>query len=113
MTTIDVLISQTKGLNRADLELWIHNDWVKPDAAGNVLNFGEIDVARVILIHELREDLEVNDAALPIVLSLIDQLYDLRRNMLQLAAVMEKTLPDDLRSKVLEGLAGRNLTDKG
>lgn len=108
MITIDVLVSQTAGLNRADLELWVRNDWVKPEAVGEVLSFREIDVARVILIRELRDDLEVNDAALPIVLSLIDQLYDLRRHMRQLGEVMQDTVPGDLRTKVLQGLAARN-----
>ena len=108
MITLDVLVSQTAGLNRADLELWVRNDWVKPEAVGDVLSFGEIDVARVILIHELRDDLEVNDAALPIVLSLIDQLYDLRRHVRQLGEVIQEAVPSDLRAEVLQELAARN-----
>lgn len=108
MITIDVLVSQTPGLKRADIELWVRNDWVRPDAAGDVLSFGEIDVARVILIRQLRDDLDVNDAALPVVLSLIDQLYDLRRHLRQLGDVMEEALPADVRAEVLRGLAARN-----
>lgn len=113
MITIDVLVSQTPGLERADLELWVSNDWVRPETTGDVLSFGEIDVARVILIHELRNDLEVNDAALPIVLSLIDQLYDLRRQVRQVSEVLQDTVPSDLRAKVLQSLETRNRKDAG
>ena len=33
------------------------------------------------LILELREDMAVNEEALPVVLSLLDQLYELRRRL--------------------------------
>jgi chaperone modulatory protein CbpM len=107
MITIDVLVSQTAGLNRAELERWIFNDWVRPGSIGETLSFDEIDIARVILIQELRDDLEVNDAALPIVLSLIDQLYDLRRHMRLLGEVMQEAVPTKLRTRVLRELAAR------
>jgi len=35
----------------------------------------------VRLIQDLRDRLEINEAALPVVLMLLDQLYDLRRRM--------------------------------
>ncbi|MEO6012364.1 MAG: hypothetical protein ABIQ30_02105 [Devosia sp.] len=108
MISIEVLVNQTEGLNRTDVEHWVRNDWVRPAADGDILGFGEIDVARVILIRQLRDDLEVNDAALPIVLSLIDQLYDLRRHLRQLGDVMEEAVPDEFRTKILRGVASRN-----
>jgi chaperone modulatory protein CbpM len=108
MITIDVLVNQTVGLSRADVEFWVRNDWVRPKSVGDELSFGEIDVARVILIHTLHGELEVNDEALPVVLSLIDQLYDLRRQMRHISEVMQEGLPADLRAKVRRGLAARN-----
>ncbi len=107
MITIDVLVNQTERLNRADLELWIRNDWVRPEVIGDVLCFGEIDVARVILIRELRDDLDVNEAALPVVLSLIDQLYDLRRHVQHLSEVLQDAVPSDVRAKISERLTAR------
>ncbi len=109
MITIDVLVNQTEGLNRVDLELWIRNDWVRPEVVGGVLCFGEIDVARVILIRELRDDLDVNDAALPVVLSLIDQLYDLRRHVRHLSEVLQDAVPSDVRAEISERLTARML----
>ena len=38
-------------------------------------------MARVRLILELRDEFDVNEAALPVVLGLLDQLYDLRRRL--------------------------------
>lgn len=108
MITIDILVSQTSGLDRADLELWVRNDWVRAEEVGGVLSFGDIDVARVILIQQLRSDLDVNEAALPVVLSLVDQLYDLRRHLRLLGEVMEDTVPGDVRVKIIEAMAGRN-----
>lgn len=108
MITIDVLVDQTRGLRRGDIELWVRNEWVKPEVVGDVLSFRDIDVARVILIKELREDLDVNDATLPIVLSLIDQLYDLRRQMRQLSEAMQDAVPNELRAEILQRLGGRS-----
>ncbi|MDR3372409.1 MAG: chaperone modulator CbpM [Ancalomicrobiaceae bacterium] len=81
MITIDLLVDATAGLNRPDLDRWIENDWIRPDRDQDTYLFQEIDVARVRLIQELRDDLGIGEEALPIVLLLLDQLYDLRRQM--------------------------------
>jgi chaperone modulatory protein CbpM len=81
MISIDVLVGETRGLSRQDLDRWIANDWIRPDREMDTYVFQEIDVARVRLIRELRDDLGVNEDALPIVLLLLDQLYDLRRHL--------------------------------
>ncbi len=81
MITIEVLLTQLPNLPLQDLERWISNDWVRPDGRAGEYAFREIDVARVRLIQELRDKLEINEAALPVVLLLLDQLYDLRRRM--------------------------------
>ena len=83
MISIDVLVGSTKGLNQQDLDRWIANDWVRPDVAYGIRVFQEIDVARVELIRDLRDDFGVNEDALPVVLLLLDQLYDLRRHLLE------------------------------
>ncbi len=79
MITLYMLIERTPGLDQQDLEHWIDNDWVRPDQQAGQYLFREIDVARVRLIQDLRDDFEVNDAALPVVLSLLDEVYELRR----------------------------------
>jgi len=83
MISVEMLLVQVPGLLRQDLERWILNAWVRPDGRLGGYVFRDIDVARVRLIQELRDDLEINEAALPVVLLLLDQLYDLRRRSRQ------------------------------
>lgn len=105
MITIDVVIAQVTGLQRQDLERWIANEWVRPDDQAGTLVFQEIDVARVRLIRELRDDLEVNEAALPVVLTLLDQVYDLRRRLRDLGEALEETAPEEIRRNLVERMA--------
>ena len=81
MISVELLLAQLPGLPRQDLERWISNAWVRPDGRPGAYAFHEIDVARVRLIQELRDELEINELALPVVLLLLDQLYDLRRRL--------------------------------
>jgi chaperone modulatory protein CbpM len=96
MITIDGLIAEIGQVERADLERWISEGWVRPQGEPNAYRFVEIDVARVRLICTLRVDMEVNDAALPVVLSLLDQLYDTRRQMRELIDRISRIAPLDL-----------------
>jgi chaperone modulatory protein CbpM len=87
MIDIDVLIAREPGLSRQDLDQWISDEWVRADRTGDQWTFQEIDVARVRLIRTLREDMAIDDDVLPLVLSLLDQIYDMRRRLRRLAAV--------------------------
>lgn len=81
MITIDVVLNRVPGLPVQDLERWIFNDWVRPDGGPGDYVFRDIDVARVLLIYNLRDEMDVNELAIPVVLLLLDQLYDLRRQL--------------------------------
>jgi len=81
MITLDTLCARFTSLNPDDLRRWIAEGHVRTDRAADNLVFTEIDVERVRLILELRDLMQVNDEALPIVLSLLDQIYELRRRM--------------------------------
>ncbi len=81
MISIDVVVVQLPGLLRPDLERWIANDWVRPDGTAGHYQFHDIDVARIRLIRQLRDEMAIDEGALPVVLSLLDQLYDLRRRL--------------------------------
>jgi chaperone modulatory protein CbpM len=108
--TIDVLIAQVSGLTREDLEHWIANDWVRPEdsASGGDYVFHEIDVARVRLIHELHHDLRINEEALPVVLSLLDQLYEQRRRLRELNDAIAAVAPEEVRRDLARHLAKRS-----
>lgn len=106
MISIELLITQQDGLQRQDLERWIVNEWVRPDDCAGQYMFREIDVARVRLIRELRDDLQVNEDALPVVLSLLDQLYDQRRRMRELSDALRRIASDEVRQNLAQHLAG-------
>lgn len=81
MTGIEVVITQVHGLDRGGLDRWILNDWVRPDGPEGAYAFREIDIAHIRLIHELRNNLNINEEALPVLLLLLDQIYTLRRQL--------------------------------
>lgn len=79
MISLEALVVDTPGLDRGELERWIAEGWVRPDRAPSGWMFREIDVARLSLIRELLLDLRLAEDAMPVVLRLLDQLYDARR----------------------------------
>lgn len=91
MITLDILCARFATLHPDDLRRWIAEGYVQTEAAGGELRFHDIDAERVRLILELRDVLELDEAALPVVLSLLDQVYALRRRLRDLGAA-----PDEL-----------------
>lgn len=89
MITLERLFAVVGGLQRSQLDRWIAEDWVRPERQGDMLMFHDIDVARVRLLVELRDDLHLDEDALPVVLSLVDQLYAARRRMRFLCDAIE------------------------
>ncbi len=101
MITADVLVASVTGLHQADLQRWIELAWVRPEGEPGRWVFREIDVARVRLIVTLRSELQIEEDALPTVLSLLDQLYDARRQLRRLADAIDAA-PQDVRRHMLE-----------
>jgi chaperone modulatory protein CbpM len=106
MITISSVCAIVPGLTEADLRLWLEQDFVRPERRGGELSFREIDVARVRLIRELRADLEVEAPTLPLVLSLLDQLYATRRQLRLVLDALDnptrQSLADSLSSVIVE-----------
>jgi chaperone modulatory protein CbpM len=75
---IDAVLALFSDVQAAELTEWVERGWVQPESGDGDWIFQEVDVARVRLIHDLRRDLDVTEDALPLVLSLLDQVYDLR-----------------------------------
>lgn len=105
MITIETLCLQVEGLTRADVEHWIVQAWVRPEGEPGHYLFRDIDVARVRLIMELRRDMRVEDESLPIVLSLLDQLYAARRQLRRVRDVIARHAPEEARQELLALLA--------
>jgi chaperone modulatory protein CbpM len=98
--TIETVCIRVSGLDRADLDRWIENAWVRPERDGERVLFRDIDVARVRLIRELRDELHVEEETLPVVLSLLDQLYQTRRTMRRLRDAVVQAAPDDVVRRI-------------
>ncbi len=104
----DAVLGHVPGLDRLEVTRWIERRWVRPEGAASdvdvaEVDFAEVDAARIRLIHELRTDLAVADDSIDLVLSLIDQIHDLRcRLRLVLRAV--DCQPADVQAAVLAAL---------
>ena len=60
------------------LETWVEAGWLVPGRVEGRVHYSEVDLARAHLINDL-SGLGVNEAGVPIVLDLVDQLHGLRR----------------------------------
>ena len=102
MITLLAVCARVDGLAPGELERWVELDWVRPGREAGAPAFAEVDVARVRLIVELRRAMEVDESAMPVVLGLLDQLYDERRRMRRLVEVIERAgLGDGVRDGML------------
>ncbi|NCN28341.1 MerR family transcriptional regulator [bacterium] len=61
-----------------DINYFVVMSWIEPhDPEENI--FDNEDIARIQLIRDLRENMGVNDEAIPVILHLIDQLNFIHR----------------------------------
>lgn len=88
MMRADELLEQIDALQQSDLEAWIGEQLISPQQNTDVLVFSEMECARIRLICTLHYELEVDAETLPVVLSLVDQLYQTRQRLLKLTAAV-------------------------
>lgn len=113
MMAIDDLLATISTLQRNDLERWISEELVSPQQDAGSLLFSDMECARVRLICTLTYELEIDSGTLPVVLSLLDQLYDTRQRLLSLTravAAQNKTI----QAAIIAAMSsGRNLPGAG
>jgi chaperone modulatory protein CbpM len=98
MTTLDDVLTRFQ-LTRTEVTMWIDEGWIEPGREGESLMFDEADIARIGLIVELRRDLEIDESAMPVVLSLLDQLHAARAALKRIAAAIAE-LPPETRDRL-------------
>ncbi len=98
----EVLVSVDIGAS--ELHTWIEQNWVLPVEEGGDFFFDDTDIARVRLIAELRNDLGVNEDAVPVVLRLLDQVYSLRRALAELNDAIQE-LPESAQTQLRDYLS--------
>lgn len=92
------------GLRRETLRVWVERGWVMPERDRAGYRFREIDIARVGLIYEFSTDLELDEDAMDVVLSLLDQVHGLRHQLRRLADAVSAQ-PEDVRRHISLTLA--------
>lgn len=92
-------ITRSYRISRIDLESWIAHRWLRPVETTEGPAFDEVDEARITLIRELRDELQMGDEAVDLVLSLLDQLYATRRALRTISEAM-MSLPKPLQAEI-------------
>src|ERR1700756_1070084 len=90
------MISRQQFLLRArvddvTLTAWIEEEWIIPRSAAAEPEFADVDLARAELIRDLKNDLDVNDAGIGVILNLVDQVHGLRRTLAELLQEMRSS----------------------
>jgi chaperone modulatory protein CbpM len=81
------------------LRTWVRRGWIQPGRQGRRVVFTEVDVARARLVYHLTDRLDVSDDEVPVILSLMDQVYGLRRALRTLGRAVEAQ-PETIRSDI-------------
>jgi chaperone modulatory protein CbpM len=105
MIDFDAVIRLVGDLRTEELTRWIEESWVRPESDARGYVFHEVDVARIRLIRELRDELAIDEEAMPLVLQLLDQVYMLRRRLRLVCDAIE-TQPAEVRTALLARFAG-------
>ena len=98
MATFDDILARFE-LSRTDVTMWIDEGWIEPQRDGEAFVFDDADTARVGLIVELKRDLEIDESAMPVVLSLLDQLHGARAALKRIASAIAE-LPPETRDRL-------------
>ncbi|KPP99084.1 MAG: hypothetical protein HLUCCA12_17825 [Rhodobacteraceae bacterium HLUCCA12] len=96
--TEDEILDAVPGLTRARLVAFIETELVIPlrrEYQGTSVHlFRQVDCARVRLLSELADDLELDEVALGVVIALIDQLHAARQDLLAVSRAVRTESPD-------------------
>jgi chaperone modulatory protein CbpM len=101
------VVASVDGLTVTRLRAFVATECVAPEEREGRLAFAEADVARLRFATELAADFDLDEDAAAVVLSLVDQIHGLRR---QLRAVVDAIAaePEEVRGRIRTRLAGRD-----
>lgn len=97
------LVEAIDTLRREDLEAWMRASLVHATGRPDAPEFSEAECARVRMICSLHYDMEIDTDALPVVVELVDQLHETRRQLHALSAALLDQ-DEHIRSLVLTRL---------
>jgi chaperone modulatory protein CbpM len=100
MMHLTAVVALFSDLGEPELTTWIERGWVRPGQPGPDPVFHDIDIARVRLIHDLRTLMLIEDETIPVILSLLDQVYELRASLRTVLHAV-KAQPEPVREAIL------------
>ncbi len=106
MKTLTEVMIAIGRVERTELLRWVELGWVvptQPPRGKAEFLFSEVDEARIRMICDLRQDMVVEEETMPLVLSLLDQMYAPRHQMNVLTSAIQQQ-PDVVRDAILEKL---------
>jgi chaperone modulatory protein CbpM len=89
--------------DQGELMSWVERRWVLPACDDKGYVFDDVDLARLRLICDMQHDLSIDEDTVPLILSLLDQVYALRRTVRGLNAAIDSA-PSEAREAILERL---------
>lgn len=102
------IIARLGRVDVAELRAWIEWGWLRPAVREGEIDWSEADLARAALIVDLRENLGINEEAMPVVLDLMDQVYGLRHELKRVLDAVEEQPPavrERIRTEIRIGMA--------
>jgi chaperone modulatory protein CbpM len=100
------VVAEVQGLTVARLRSFVAAECLVPAEREGRLAFVEADLARARLLAELAADFELDAEAAALVMSLIDQIHGLRRELRALGTAVAAE-DANVRRRVRDRLAGR------
>lgn len=101
--TEEEVLAAIPGLTRTRLVTFIETEVViplRPVQVGDPAPvFSQVDIARLQLLCDLADDLELDEAALGVVIGLIDQLHAARNDLRAIARAVQAE-PPDVRARI-------------
>ncbi|KPP88511.1 MAG: hypothetical protein HLUCCA08_16995 [Rhodobacteraceae bacterium HLUCCA08] len=96
--TEDEVLAAIPTLTRTRLVAFVESELIIPlrleHAGGSGLVFHRVDCARLHLLCDLTDGLDLDEAALGVVITLIDQLHATRNDLLAIARALDGETPD-------------------
>jgi chaperone modulatory protein CbpM len=98
------VVAEIRGLSVTRLRAWVAAECLVPAEREGHLAFAEIDVARLRLLADLADDFDLDADAAAVVLSLVDQIHGLRRQLRRLGEAVAAE-PPETRARIRDRLA--------
>ena len=93
------IIKLCANLTDTRLDRWVQEGWITPKSEEAQDVYNDLDVGRADLICYLLDELDIQDDAIPVILSLLDQVYSLRGELKSVGLAI-RDQPKEVRTQI-------------